>query len=271
MIPILRRRYVSDIGHCRHSLPHPEVRAKRASKDALHHRHTCFRIWPLSKNSPLRGWECGAQRPCLPSFKFRGAAFAPRQRSCPAQSPPHSRGQPPLRPGLRGSSPSSATAAPPARTPTLPPDTRCAPGIPLEADLRGQVYGRCFGVWIDRVRKNAWCEGKQRVGWKVDGSLRSACTGFSFSSSAPPWPSPRFRHGFPTLSTRYRSLTRSRMTSLSLPSEQIANVGDGSSLLFTASAKRQRLRLATSLKAIRHSRPRERGTSGECRETMPEH
>jgi len=43
----------------------------------------------------------------------------------------------------------------------------------------------------------------------------------------------------------------------------------------TASTKRptpnrQRLRLAASPNAIRHSRPRERGTSGECRESMPE-
>ncbi|SFU00487.1 hypothetical protein SAMN05518861_109180 [Mesorhizobium sp. YR577] len=36
------------------------------------------------------------------------------------------------------------------------------------------------------------------------------------------------------------------------------------------SANHQRLRLAASPNAIRHSRPRERGTSGECRESMPE-
>jgi hypothetical protein len=37
-----------------------------------------------------------------------------------------------------------------------------------------------------------------------------------------------------------------------------------------ASANRQRWRLVETQNAIRHSRPRERGTSGECRESMPE-
>jgi hypothetical protein len=124
---------------------------------------------------------------------------------------------------------------------------------------------------VDRsAAKNAPDKGKQRVGWKVDGNLRSACTGFSFNGSAPQQPSSPFRHGFPTLSTRYRSLTRSRMTSLLFAVLANHQCGGLSALVVSASANRQRPKSATSLKCIRHSRPRERGTSGECRESMPE-
>ena len=94
-----------------------------------------------------------------------------------------------------------------------------------------------------------WREGKQWVGWKVDGNLRSACTGFSFNGSAPQQPSSPFRHGFPTLSTRYRSLTRSRMTSLLFAVLANRQCGGLSALVVSASANRQRPKSATSLKA----------------------
>ena len=69
----------------------------------------------------------------------------------------------------------------------------------------------------------------------------------------PPHASAAFRHGFPTRSAR-SSLTRPGMTSF----------------FFAVSASRQRWRLAEASMKIRHSRPRERETSGACRESMPE-
>ena len=101
---------------------------------------------------PLRP---SATAPGVRHSKSQIVGFSSASRIIP--HPPHSRGQPPPRPGLGGSSPSDATVAPPARTSPASTSIRFMTRVPVRP-MRRIIVTRKIGWHRPASRGNRWEE-----------------------------------------------------------------------------------------------------------------